>query len=445
MTVEAAFGSLVEQIREKKSRICVIGLGQVGLPTAISFLNLGFNVYGYDVNATLIQKLNQGISHMPEKGFAETISKHIKDGSFSVTTEEGAMENADVIVICVATPLDESNTKANLMYLKKAVEAVSRHINRQKLVIIESSIPPRTMKVFVVPLIERLSAKKAAKDFLISFCPERIAPGNSLQEFSNNARVIGADDDTSYQASYHLYSGLTKGGIFRADMTSAEIAKLAENSYRDLNIAFANELALICEQAGADVMKVIELANTHPRVHIHKPGPGVGGPCLPKDPYLLIMGRREGGSLIRLARSVNDSMPAHVIKILRRNVNATKAHRKNLEILVLGTSYKPDVNDARYSPTEAIIKFLKKEGFRRISVHDPYSSESFGAKVKNDLLSAIPAADCVVIVTGHSQYTSIRQELFKKGCVVVDAARILDKQKISRKDLRYITLGSQNP
>ena len=432
---------LINKINEKKSAICVVGLGQTGLPTALSFLKLGYSVVGYDVNESLVQNLVEGRSHIPEKGFKELITKFIQNKSFTVTTTANVLSDSDVVIICVATPLDDTGFRADLTFLKKAIEDVAKYLTKEKLIIIESTIPPRTMKEFVIPMIEHLCEKKAGIDFLISFCPERITPGNALQEFINNARIIGANDESSYLATFSLFKNLTKGSIYRADTTTAEISKLAENSYRDINIAFANELAIICEQSNADVMDVISLANTHPRVNIHKPGPGVGGPCLPKDPYLLITREQFEPSIVKVARSINDSMPARVVDSLVRNIDFNKK-RKNLNVVVLGVSYKADVNDTRHSPTKGIILALRKEGFVNIVVHDPYSNESFGANFSADLHSVLREADCVIIATGHFIYSSLSTNDFKKGCIIMDAVRLLNERNFVNGEVSYISFGA---
>jgi UDP-N-acetyl-D-mannosaminuronic acid dehydrogenase len=442
MELEQAVEELTRKIEEKKSTICIVGLGQVGLPTALSFLKANFKVVGYDINKNLVQSLLEGKSHTLENGFNQLITKFVDNRSFSLSTSPNCLDETDVVIISVPTPLDTKGSKADLTYLGKGLADVAKFLKERKLIVIESSIPPRTMKDYVIPTIEDLSNRKASKDFLISFCPERIAPGNSLQEFIENPRIIGANDDASYLATFALFKTVTKGKIYRADTTTAEISKLAENSYRYINIAFANELAIICEQSNADVMDVIRLANTHPRVNIHKPGPGVGGACLPKDPYLLIMGTRSKGSIVKTARSINDSMPTHVVSILMKNIGFSKKGAATSKVFVLGVSYKADVSDTRCSPTEGIILALRKKGFTDITVHDPYSADSFGAIHTNDLYSSLKQADCVIIATGHSLYSSINPQDFKKGSIIVDTARILDKRTFATADLAYLPLGS---
>ena len=434
--------NLVKKIEEKKAIICIIGLGQVGLPTALSFLKLGYHVIGYDIDKKLISDLRHGITLIPEKDFGDLITRFFQNKSFGLSASSEVLPSADVIIICVATPLNKSASGAEMKFLKSAIQEVAKHLTDLKLIVIESTIPPKTMKDYVIPELERLSSKKAGTDFLVSFCPERISPGNALQEFIDNDRIIGANDELSYRTSLSLFKNLTNGNIHRSDTTAAEIAKLAENSYRDVNIAFANELAIICEESNTDVQDVVRLANTHPRVNIHNPGPGVGGPCLPKDPYLLIMGKNFDKSIVKAARRINDSMPFYVVDILMRTIRSHKKAKDNLSVVVLGVSYKSDVNDTRNSPTQSIVMALKKEDFENITLHDPYSDESFGVKFSFDLNSALKNADCVIIATAHSIYSSLKANDFKNGCIIIDAVRLLKKEVFLNSSLIYITLGA---
>lgn len=443
MESQSNFSNLIDRIDKRQCNICIIGLGQVGLPTALSFLNSGYKVAGFDISQELIHNIQKGISPIPEKGFSNLILKFTKNGKFTVSSSADIFLSADVIIICVPTPLNSSSLTADLSFLKKAIRSIAKYLTRIKLIIIESTVPPTTTREFVVPTLERLSGKKAGLDFLVSFCPERIAPGNALYEFDNNPRILGAFDEVSYLATASLFKNITKGGLHRVDTTTAEISKLAENTYRDINIALANQLAVICEQYGVDVLEVIALANTHPRVNIHKPGPGVGGPCLPKDPYLLVMKNQPSPSLINVARSINDAMPTHVVERLEEAVKVKKVKpKKDLHVAVLGVSYKADVNDIRYSPTERIIFELKTRGYSNITVHDPYSNESFGAKFDPDLRSILINADCVIIATAHSQYSTLTSKNFKHDCIIMDAVRVLNRKESIKEGFAYIALGA---
>ncbi len=434
---------LSKNIIEKKTVIGVLGLGQVGLPTALCILNANYRVVGIDRDEKLIKHIASGKSPIPEHGFENLIENFLTNNLLTVSTSSSLLSEADIIIVCVPTPLDGLTSTADLSYLKNALTDISDLLNTQKLIIIESTIPPNTIKNVLIPHVENKSGKKAGEGFLLSYCPERISPGNSLIEFTNNARLIGADDDDSLNLTNLFLKNITKGKILLSKSTNAEISKLAENSFRDLNIAFANELAIICEQSGADVFEVIRLANTHPRVNIHFPGPGVGGPCLTKDPYLLIQGKTIDSSLIKLARNTNDAMPDHIVKTFLGAFKIDLKPKKP-KILILGIAYKPEVNDTRKSPTIDIINKLKANNLENIYVHDPYTSESFGVTlVTENLRSILKDFDCIITVTAHKQYKELDISLFKDDCVVIDAARIFEKDQFLDTDITYLPLGSR--
>lgn len=432
---------LMKKIMSKSCTVCIVGLGQVGLPTALAFLNAGFRVLGFDINEQLVKGIQDGKSHIPEKGFNELIKKFTKDESFVVTTNSEMISTADIIISCVATPLEPSTRVADMSFLEQAIRNIANNLTTEKLIVIESTVPPLTMKEFIIPMIEKLSRKSVGKHFLISFCPERIAPGNALEEFAKNSRIIGANDDASYDATLALFKHVSTGALQRADTTAAEMAKLAENTYRDTNIALANELAIICEQSATDVAEVIRLANTHPRVNIHQPGPGVGGPCLPKDPYLLIAKEHIEHSLVRTARTINDLMPGHVVDVITHYIESN-GRSKQSSFGVLGVSYKPNVEDTRYSPTKGIIIALKEKGYVDLCVHDPYTSDSFGARYNPDLSSILIDSDCVIIATAHTVYSTLKSEQFKKGSIIMDSVRILNRNDFKSKDITYLALGA---
>jgi UDP-N-acetyl-D-mannosaminuronic acid dehydrogenase len=431
---------LGRKIANKDANVLILGLGQVGLPTAIAILESGYPVVGLDIDGILVNKINSGVNPIPEKDLSERINKHLKLKRFYATTDPNSVIQADVVILCVATPLDDTRTNADLTALNNAIISVGNKLDKIKLIIIESTIPPRTMKDFVIPKLEKISGKKSGVDFLVSFCPERISPGNALSEFLNNDRLIGAEDTVSSDITFEFLSRVTSGNVFKTDTITAEISKLAENSSRDVNIAFANELALICEINQADVTQVIKLANTHPRVRIHTPGPGVGGPCLPKDPYLLLANFKTERSLIRTARSINDKMPEHVVNLILNKVEATDFNNK-FNILILGCSYKPNVNDTRNSPTEMIISRLREKGITDITVHDPYTSETFGAKPTSDLFRSLSDSRCIILATAHSDYSDLLPSMFKKDCMIFDAVRLLDKAKFVSSGMDYFSIG----
>lgn len=420
---------LFKKIKDKTANIGVVGLGQVGLPTSLSFIESGYTVLGYDLNKELIRSLRKGKTQIPENRIKKLLISGVQKNTFKLSASSAILEGSDVIVMCVPTPLSEGNS-VNLAYVQNALKDLAKYLmGGMKLVIIESSIPPLTMDAMVVPTLETFTNKKTPSDFLISFCPERVAPGRAISEINTNPRIIGVRDRQSYVATSMLYSKITRNKVIATDFVTAEISKLAENSFRDVNIAFANELAIICQNFGVDVLDVIKTANTHPRVNIHHPSSGVGGPCLPKDPYLLVENMGARLSLIRTARSINDSIPAYLVQILCDKLSAIDRKDKTLKIGILGVAYKADVNDSQYSPARAIISELRISGFKNISVHDPYCHESFGARLEPELNILLMESDCIIISTPHSQYASIKATRFKKNCIVFDPVRVLSANK----------------
>ena len=278
--------NLLSKIENYEAKICVIGLGQVGLPTALTFCQSGFDVTGHDINKDLLSSLNQSKAPFEEKGLEELLKSCIASKRFHTNSNaEDSIRNADVIIVCVATPLT-SGIMPDLSYLEKACQSISEISLDNKLVIIESSIPPGTFKGLVLPILEKKS--KLGKDFWAAFVPERLAPGIALSEIKTTPRVIGYADEESSKIATSLYRKMVTSQVVSTPVEVAEISKLVENASRDVNVAFANEVGLICENYGIDVVELIKVCNSHPRVKLLQPGPGVGGPCLPKDPYLLL-------------------------------------------------------------------------------------------------------------------------------------------------------------
>ena len=430
--------------------IAVIGLGYVGLPTAVIFAKAGLKVIGVDVNPQTVQSINSGRPPINEPGLQKLLKEALNTKLLTATTDyEYAIKNADAIIICVPTPIDENNAPI-LKYLDLALENVSQFLTRKKLVIIESTIPPGCTHNHIVPLIERKTGLKAGTDFWLAYCPERITPGKSLKEFIENDRIIGGYTHESGKIAEQLFKKVVKGKIYVTDIKTAEVAKIAENTFRDINIAFANELALICEKIGVDVMKVIQLANTHPRVNIHLPGTGVGGPCIPKDPYLLIYPAEKLGfkpKIIRTARMINDTMPNHVVNLILNGLNSVGKSIVNSKITILGTAYKGGVDDSRLSPAKEIINKLKALNANLV-VFDPYCSETFGARSEKSIEEAVLNSDCIVLVTDHPEFRNLDlvrlRKLMKDNPIIVDGRRIIDPNEAKRHGFQYLGVGYGN-
>jgi UDP-N-acetyl-D-mannosaminuronic acid dehydrogenase len=434
---------MVYKIRAKKGRISVIGLGYVGLPTAAIFADAGFKVVGVDVNPQLIQKISSGESLIKEPGLSRMIERGIRRGLLKLTTKDlQACRESDVIIVCVQTPLAEDK-RPDLTYLRRACKAIGRGLSKRKVVIIESTLPPTATRDIIAPILEKESGLKCGVDFWLAYCPERLAPGNALNEFLKNSRIVGGYNKESAKIAAELYRTVIKGKILVTDSTTAETAKLAENTFRDVNIGFANELAMVCERVGIDVMEVINLANTHPRVSIHKPGCGVGGPCLPKDPYMLLHPEKDYKSIIEPSRKLNNSMPEYVVGIIAEALEKVGKKVKNSKIAVLGTAYKAEVDDARNSPVERIIGKLRSME-AQVVVYDPYCKENFGARKAKGIMEATERADCIVLATDHKVFTKLELGKIKrlmKGNIIVDGRRILNPKEAEKEGFVYFGIG----
>jgi UDP-N-acetyl-D-mannosaminuronic acid dehydrogenase len=411
--------------------VCVVGLGYVGLPTACALAGSGMKVVGADVKEDLVALLLRGRSPLAEPTIARSVRKLVDAGRLSATTDVGAAVAASgAVIIAVQTPLEGG--RAVLDHLVRAVETVAGSLREGGTVVVESTVPPGTCGTFLLPILER-SGWRDGKDFYFAYCPERISPGDSLREFVHNDRVVGADSDASRAKGVEVMKRAVEGRLLLADVRTAETTKLVENAARDVYIAFANDLAKICARTGVDVREVIELANSHPRVKILSPGPGVGGPCLTKDPYFLLEGVEGGASgagvMIRTARSVNESMKEEVLGLIEGG-----AVRPGGRVAVLGTAYKPDVDDPRSSPSEPIIRSLLLKGYD-VHSYDPYCVEGFGSKVEETLGNATAGAECVLILVAHTKFRRMPLARLASGTakdpLVVDAVGISKRGHVS--------------
>jgi len=434
---------LEKNIENMKSwRLIVLGSGYVGLTTAALFATVGYNVTAVDMNKEIVKNVNGGISPINEPGLQELISHTVQSGKLKATVNSDlTLNQGDTILISVQTPVGK-NKKANLSFLMKALESVGKNLKKRMLIAICSTLPPGTMKKEVKPLLESLSGLKVDTDFYLAYVPERIAPGKALQEFIESPRLVGGIGPNSTKIAAELFGNVCKT-VIETDATTAEIAKTAENTFRDVNIAFANQLALICEQHGADITKVIKLANTHPRVNIHTSGPGVGGPCLTKDPYLLThQSKPEDYDLIYTARKINDNMPTHIVNLTIQALKKAGKDVKNSKITILGTAYKANIDDSRFSPSESIIQKIKELDATSI-VYDPYCTNTFGAKKATSLHESIEGADCLIIATDHTEFKNlnltIMKQLMNDKPAIVDGRRILNPHEAE--DLGFIYYG----
>lgn len=435
---------LFNKIQNRCLTITVFGSGYVGLPTAALFADAGFHVTAVDVRPEVVEAINSGVSPINEPGLNELIARNVRAGRLEATLNfKGFFNSTNAFIISVQTPISK-NKKPNLSFLNKASKEVGKNLKKETLVVISSTVPPGTMQEKVKPKLESLSGLTADKDFYLAYVPERIAPGNAIKEFVESPRLIGGIGPNSTKIAAELFKTVCKT-VIETNAPTAEIAKLAENTFRDINIAYANQLALICEHHGVDVTEVIKLANTHPRVNIHTPGPGVGGPCLPKDPYLLISKTKPTDpNIIKIARKINDYMPNHIVKLITKALKNAGKTVKNSKIAILGTAYKANVDDSRLSPAEPIIRKLTSLN-ATVTVYDPHCNQTFGAKKVDSVYEAVTGADCVAIITDHTEYKNLNlqeiKRLMAEKPAIVDGRRILNPEEVDRLGFLYYGVG----
>lgn len=413
-------------MKKKNTKICVVGLGYIGLPTACFLAKAGYKVTGVDIDSRKINLLKKQKLPFEEPGLKNLFLKSFSDLSFSNKTLP-----ADVFIICVPTPI-LNNKKPDLKYVKQAVKSISKVLRDKNLVIVESTIPPGTIKEVAYPLLQKNKVKK----FYLSYAPERAIPGKTLKEMSGNPRIIGGIDKESTKLTKDLYLSFIKGRIWLTDATTAEAVKLIENTYRDINIAFANELAKLAAKIGINIWQAIKLANLHPRVNIHSPGPGVGGHCIAVDPWFLVRRENIGNKVIKLARDINDSMPNYVIALVRDLVK----NIKNPTITILGAAYKADVDDMRETPALRVIKLAKNRSWK-IRIHDPLVKK-FSYKLERNIRKAAQDSDCLVVITDHKFYKNLNPQVLKmKHKNILDTRNCLNKDKWQKAGFNIKILG----
>ena len=436
----------LKRIKNRESHIVVLGTGYVGLTTAVLFANTNFNVTAVDVKQNIVEAINRGLCPTKESGLDDLLKLNVNAGRLKATLNAAeALQKAEIIIICVQTPIDR-NKRAKLSILTNAIDTLGRNLKEGMIVILSSTVPPRTTREMIRPKLESLSKLKAEHDFYLAYVPERIAPGNAIKEFIDSPRLVGGVGPNSLKVATELYRTVCKN-VIETDAPTAEVAKLAENTFRDVNIAFANELALLCEKLCVDVSNVIKLANTHPRVNIHQPGPGVGGPCIPKDPYLLVYQSKDlefNSKIILASRHLNEYMPLHIVELLTKSLVNTGRDAKKSRICILGTAYKGGVADSRLSPSKEVIRRLIKLG-TEVTVYDPYCEETFGAKKAQDLQAAVKGTDCIVIMTDHPEFKKIDllkvKKLMNKKPIIVDGRRIIDPNEAEKNNFIYAGVG----
>ncbi len=388
----------------------MIGLGYIGLPTASVLATKGFRVFGMDVRDDVVATINKGDIHIEEPDLDILVRSAVNSGQL---TAHSAPQPADVFIVCVPTPITKDH-KPDLTYIEQACQAIHPLIRPGNLVILESTSPPRTTESVVVA--HAVGDKfKVGVDVFVAHCPERVLPGRILLEVVQNDRVVGGITPSCTEKALEFYETFVNGQVFGTNALAAETTKLVENSYRDVNIAFANELSVLCDRWGIDVWEIIHLANRHPRVSILNPGPGVGGHCISVDPWFLVHADPDHTALIRTARQVNDAKPQHVVE----RVAALASQFASPKIGCLGLTYKPDVDDLRESPSLEITQELVRRELGQVMACDPYvTSTQFSQFPLYSLESVLDQCPILVLLTDHRQFRNIPRRILHEKVVV---------------------------
>ncbi len=400
----------------KFQKLCVLGLGYIGLPTASTFATHGLEVVGVDVNEKIVETLQSGGLHIHEPGLRTLVQGAIQSGQLRVATQP---EPAEAFIIAVPTPFYEDDKRADMRAVISAAEAITPHLQKRNLVVLESTSPPRTTVDLVAPILEK-SGLKAGVDFYLAYSPERVLPGQILRELIENARVVGGVTPESAQAGYDLYSAFVKGDIIKTNATTAEMVKLMENTTRDVNIAIANEFSRLADRFGVDVWEAISLANLHPRIDILRPGPGVGGHCISVDPWFFVEAAPDLTPVIRTAREVNDAQPEFVVSIVERALGSLKGKK----IAALGLAYKPDVDDLRESPAVEVVHLLQNAG-ADVKAFEPFAPTATlpNLNIVPNLEEVLEDAEAVILLVAHGEFKKMDAGLVASvmpGRVVVD-------------------------
>lgn len=394
--------------------VCVVGLGYIGLPTATLVAAAGHKVIGVDTNPAIVDSINRGTPHIQEPGLGELVEDVVRRG---LLVAQQTPADADVFLVAVPTPITDDKT-ADLSYVRQATLSVVPHIRQGSLFIIESTIPPGCTADIVIPILQE-SGLVAGKDFYVAHCPERVIPGNVIHELIHNDRIVGGVNPKSAEMARQFYATFVDGDVYTTGLNEAELTKLAENAYRDVNIAFANELAAICEKLAINVWDVVRMANRHPRVDILSPGPGVGGHCIAVDPWFLIETCPRETRLIAAAREVNDRRPERIASQVAAEM--TKYEIDKPVVACLGLTYKADVCDLRGSPSLDVAAHLAKKGFE-VRICDPYANGDSPVDCVS-LKEAVDGADALVLLVDHKEYISLDVEAlteFMRHRIVID-------------------------
>ncbi|MFI5449266.1 MAG: nucleotide sugar dehydrogenase [Candidatus Bathyarchaeia archaeon] len=445
-------GEIAVRIRDGALTVAVVGLGWMGLPTACLYAEAGAKVIGVDMNPKIVERISRGEPTIDEPGLAVMLKKAIRSGRFTVTTNsEEAASNSDILFIIVPTMIDKQK-HADYSSVEDACARIGKNIRPGSLIIFESTCGPGVTERVVKEAIEKYSGLQVGQGFGLAYSPIRAMGGRAIQDLQSYSKVVGATDKKSLEAACAALSVIVKGELIRVkDIKSAELSKLFETIYRDVNIGLANEFALLCEEIGVDYLETMRAANSQPYSHLHSTGVGVGGHCLPVYPYLLTSETYALDAKLRIvldARKINDLMPRHAAKLASDGLRICGKSLKRAKVAVLGVSYRPNVKETRFSPSLELISILKKRGARVISFDPLFNApemESMGLTSEPTLRRAIEKADCVIITVAHDEFKDmdtieLAARMSKQG-LVIDCTGTVDPVSVEKSGLVYRGLG----
>ena len=436
-------------LESKSLKVCVVGIGRIGLPTALSFAKAGLQTIGVDINEKLVDSINaENFPLKDEPGYEEIFNKARKNGNFSATTNiNEAISKSNLILLSLPTPMDEKNIPS-YSALESVGKQLSHILQPNSLIVVESTIEPGFIENDLINILEGTNRLYVGKNFTIGVCPENANPGEILHDFTNLPRLVGSIDEQTTKIITMIYDFVFSVELVTMpDCKTANAVKLTTNVFRDVNIAFVNELSLMFEKLGIDTLKVLDAAKQKYNFQIHYPGAGVGGPCLPINSYQFLGTARRTGSklsIIKLSREINEKMPDHVINLTLDGFKKCNKSIKDSSVLILGISYKPDVKDVQLSPAEIIINKLKALG-ARIKIYDPYykGSQVFGISVEQNIEDVLSKVDASIIITAHKEFQEINLKIFTKmkTPILIDSRGVVDTSSANDAGLVFRGLG----
>lgn len=418
--------------------ICVVGLGYVGLPSAALMAQAGYQVHGVDVNEKLVDELQNGYCRLSEVAVQDIVTSGLQTKSLTVSTKPRA---ADAFFICVPTPIT-AQKGADVSMVRAAVKSIAQYVRPENMVVLESTSPLNTTRDVIGGQLREVGLDPY-KDVDVCYCPERVFPGDTVNEILKNDRVVGGLTERAAKRAKGFYESFCEGRASVTNAGAAEFSKLMENTYRDVNIALANTFSRIAEEAEIDVFDVIEMANRHPRVNVHRPGPGVGGHCIPVDPWFLVDAFPESAGFLKQARMINDGQAYHIVERVK-----SEGLEPRSKVAILGAAYRGNIDDARDTPTDLLIEVLRSNGFTW-QTHDPHVTNAHSHwqndfHLSKNLKEVVAGASLVIIVTDHKEYESlaISDMAGMKVSRVFDARGIIDHKAFSEAGYEVIRLGA---